>query len=538
MSRLLDDAYWGTPTVSLSTLSADVDSSELEDTDVDGGETIEGYEDVDSEVETSEGSSGEESVLEDSEELNTELLDVQEDVSEIEQEEENAEADVEAAVAVENFLANLFWTKEQGGLTVQHTDLAVEHVRVIADKIGMPYEYAPDLEFSTESFATVGGVQMNTEGAIESIKDFFVKILDSILKGIAFIMEKGSQMMSKLFGNYEKLREYMKKVKEKLQKAGSQPAKNNSTYKSAGHRLTLQIGGKVETVPKCVQAIWQVAQQISTKWATGKLGTVGTRVGGNVLDSLEDIERVVDKGLERLDRSKVKSDSSSKKMFLAFMQATKDIETSIPIFSNSITSQEAKRCGVTLADGQKAYRSELLPKNKTIVTVTSRLEGGGNGDFYLGSDAASGSHSGKKNEKGVRFYSKLTNYKAENKGGSIEIKVENKADLLSALNTLEKLFDTMEHVKKLIDSAKPIASKLKGIVWKMRLKYIAISKKAREGRDFMDNLRATRRNVVFMKDIINLLREPGASFSAYVLFAGKGLLDVINKHADVLSIKP
>lgn len=532
MSRLLD-AYWGKTPVSLSTLSADVDGSEFEDTDVDGGDTIEGYEDADSEVETSEGSSGEESVLADSEELNTELLDVQEDVSEIEEEEQNTETDLDAAVAVENFLGNLFWTKEQGGLTIQHTDLAVEHVRVIADKIGMPYEYAPDLEYSAESFSTVGGVQMNTEGAIESIKDFFVKILDSILKGIAFIMEKGAQLMSKLFGNYEKLREYAKKVKEKLAKANSTPGPNDSKYKSAGHRLTLMVAGKIETVQNCVSAIETVAKGLAAGWTPNKQGQIAMNIGGAALSSLEDVEKNIDASLQTIKGADVSYKDTQAKMVQTIAAGMSGLVMAMPFTNKTITSQEAKRCGVTVKEGEVASISPFLPKNKVIVTVITKAMV----DPKTATIVAP-IHGGGKKEVGGRFYSKLNSYKAENKGGSIEIDVENKANLTTALAGLERVFDVMEHVKKLIDAAKPAASKMKTIIWKLRTKYVAISKKAREGRGFMDNLRATRRNITLMKDIVGLLREPGASFSAYVLFTGKALLDIINKQADILSKQP
>ena len=38
-----------------------------------------------------------------------------------------------------------------------------------------------------------------------------------------------------------------------------------------------------------------------------------------------------------------------------------------------------------------------------------------------------------------------------------------------------------------------------------------------------------------INDLIGLLREPGTSFSTYVLFEVKGLLDVISKQADLMT---
>ena len=93
----------------------------------------------------------------------------------------------------------------------------------------------------------------------------------------------------------------------------------------------------------------------------------------------------------------------------------------------------------------------------------------------------------------------------------------------------------MQQIKKLIDATKPVAGKLKTVVWKLRTKYVAISKKAREGRGFMANIRATRVSIMKINDFIGLLREPGTSFSTYVLFEVKGLLDVISKQADLMT---
>ena len=54
----------------------------------------------------------------------------------------------------------------------------------------------------------------------------------------------------------------------------------------------------------------------------------------------------------------------------------------------------------------------------------------------------------------------------------------------------------MQQIKRLIDAAKPAAGKLKNVIWKLRTKYVAISKKAREGRGFMANIRATRVSIM------------------------------------------
>ena len=137
----------------------------------------------------------------------------------------------------------------------------------------------------------------------------------------------------------------------------------------------------------------------------------------------------------------------------------------------------------------------------------------------------------------MRVYSRINNYKVAEKSGDVNIPIQKQADLLAAVAGIEKLLNQMQQIKKLMDAAKPAAGKLKNVIWKLRTKYVAISKKAREGRGFMANIRATRVSIMLVNDMIGMLREPGTSFSTYVLFEVKGLLDVISKQADLLTPK-
>ena len=497
------------------------------ETVVEGFEDVAGDEGVSEEViETTENSAGEETVTE-SEELNTELLDTADDAEEVANvEEEVAEAE-EAAVATESFLANLFAAKMTGGLTEVHCELAHEHVSYISGRLGVPAEHVPALDFSTESFATVGGVTMNTEGAIESVKNFFLKILDGILKGIAWIMDKGAQLVSKLFNNFEKMKSYAAKVKDKLAKATGTP--EESTYKSHGGALSLYINGKLSTPGQCVAAMQSVADEIAKRWSTSKIGQEGAAVGEATLKEVEQIEKNVDRADAYSEKYKTETGATQhehvKSAGIVFARTVgktvNSILGSMPFTSGTkVSSQEAKRAGVTLKTSESCYLSTHLPRNKVGVTVI------GNSDDNSGAKGNS-----------MRVYSRINNYKVAEKSGDVNIPIQKQADLLAAVAGIEKLLNQMQQIKKLMDAAKPAAGKLKNVIWKLRTKYVAISKKAREGRGFMANIRATRVAIMLVNDMIGMLREPGTSFSTYVLFEVKGLLDVISKQADLLTPK-
>lgn len=510
-------------------IAGQVQVTNLDATEANTETVVEGFEDVAGDEgvsETTENSAGEETVTE-SEELNTELLDTQEDAEEVAGvEEEVAEAE-EAAVATEAFLGNLFAAKLTGGLTEVHCELAHEHVNYISGRLGVPTEHVPALDFSSESFATLGGVTMNTEGAIESVKNFFLKILDGILKGIAWIMDKGAQLVSKLFNNFEKMKSYAAKVKEKLAKATGTP--EESSYKSHGGALSLYINGKLSTPGQCVAAMQSVADEIAKRWSTSKIGQEGAAVSEATLKEVEQIEKNVDRADAYSEKFKTETGAAQhehvKSAGIVFARTVgktiNGILGSLPFASGTkVSSQEAKRAGVTLKTSESCYLSTHLPRNKVGVTVI------GNSDD---NDGAKGNS--------FRIYSRINNYKVAEKSGDVSIPVQKQADLLAAVAGIEKLLNQMQQIKKLIDAAKPAAGKLKNVIWKLRTKYVAISKKAREGRGFMANIRATRTSIMIVNDMIGLLREPGTSFSTYVLFEVKGLLDVISKQADLLTPK-
>lgn len=514
-------------------IAGQVQVTNLDATEANVEGVVEGFEDVAGEdeapeetIETTENSAGEETVTE-SEELNTELLDTADDAEEVANvEEEVAEAE-EAAVATESFLANLFAAKMTGGLTEVHCELAHEHVSYISSRLGVPAEHVPALDFSTESFATVGGVTMNTEGAIESVKNFFLKILDGILKGIAWIMDKGAQLVSKLFNNFEKMKSYAAKVKEKLAKATGTP--EESTYKSHGGALSLYINGKLSTPGQCVAAMQSVADEIAKRWSTSKIGQEGAAVGEATLKEVEQIEKNVDRADAYSEKYKTETGATQhehvKSAGIVFARTVgktvNSILGSMPFTSGTkVSSQEAKRAGVTLKTSESCYLSTHLPRNKVGVTVI------GNSDDNSGAKGNS-----------MRVYSRINNYKVAEKSGDVNIPIQKQADLLAAVAGIEKLLNQMQQIKKLMDAAKPAAGKLKNVIWKLRTKYVAISKKAREGRGFMANIRATRVAIMLVNDMIGMLREPGTSFSTYVLFEVKGLLDVISKQADLLTPK-
>lgn len=470
---------------------------------------------VDENVETTEDSSGDEVI--ETDELDTELLEVEEEVDELEQREEAVEEGIDAALDTEAFLANLFAAKALGGLSAVHGELATEHVRMIGKRLGFPDEMVPAIDYGVESYSTVGGVALNTEGAIEATKNFFIKILDAILQGIAWIVDKGKQVISKLFNNFDKMLAYVEQVRKKLEAAAD--TSKEKTYKSAGHAIALTINGKLASPQECIVAVQEVANEISKQWKVDAVAKAGVEIGDVVLKTIEEIERNSEDAAKLTDTTG-KFDAVTKANDLLEVTLNKkrqDIVAAIPyVDSTKASTDDLKRCGIKLQENEQAFISKHMPRNKVCVTIV--------GDVTK--------HTASQSQP--RFFSKIVSYKVAEKGGEINIPIQNKSSLFATLTGVENLLRTMKQVKRLIEASQSTVSKLNGIITKLKVKSLAITKKARDGRSVMENFRGCREAIVVVKNIINVLREPGTSFSTYVLFEAKSLLDVLNKQASFL----
>lgn len=479
-------------------------------------------------VGTETDSSGEE-VVSQSEELNTELVDVQEDAAEVEQIEAETEEAEEAAVATENFLANLLAAKALGSFTPVHAELAREHISYVGSRMGVPGHALPAIDFSRESFATAEGVAMNTEAAIDSVKDFFIKLIDAVMRGIAWILDKGRALIARLFGNFEKLADYAKKVKEAVSKISGDVDADDKKYKNASHVNALKVDGKKVKLSEAANIILNVAKNIASKWDTRAMGTAANKLTAAALQSVEDAEKNTDATLNNSDPMKgyngSKESSAGLKDRVGALMAEhfKTISANAQGFCKPTTSQFVQRCGITLRSKETAMVSEILPRDKVIVYVT-------------GNDTAAKEAESRENQKVDKFESqrtfiKVANYKSINKSTDIELEIASKTELMSTVTAITNTVQLMQRVKALIEAANPIVSQMKSIMMKMRTKYLALSKKTQNGKGIMANIRNTRRAVAAVKSSINSLREPGTSFATYCMFELKSLLDIVKYQA-------
>lgn len=244
------------------------------------------------EVETTVDSEGQE-LVEEADEIETDLLDVESDEQELEEVTADVEEAEEAAVATEAFLANLFAAKYTGGLSAAHCELAHEHVTYIGRQIKMPAKDMPALDYGRESFATAGAIAMSTEGAIQSVKDFIMKIINGIVSGIKWILGKGRELFNKMFDQLGKLRKYAASLKEKVENISTDTPKE-AKYKSSKNKWLICGNGSGDfsfgTVVDAANAIKHNTTDLIKGWDvnyTAAVSTENTTIADNILNELE-----------------------------------------------------------------------------------------------------------------------------------------------------------------------------------------------------------------------------------------------------------
>ena len=188
-------------------------------------------------VETTVTPEGEEVV--DTSELETELLEASGDAEEAAEEqakvdsiEEQIDEAEEAAVATESLIHNLIYTKEVGGgITPAHAELVHEHVQYIGKQLGWGKRDIPNLEYSTESFSTVGALSLTQESILQAAKNMLTKIIQSIIEGVNWVIQQGVNIWNKLFSSFEKMGDTARKLLEYAN------TKSGSTTLKEGHSM-------------------------------------------------------------------------------------------------------------------------------------------------------------------------------------------------------------------------------------------------------------------------------------------------------------
>lgn len=212
-------------------VAAVADETPAEETQVEAPTEAEEVEETVDTVETPEG----EEVVETSE-LETELLEASGDAEEVAEEqakvdniEEQIDEAEEAAVATESLIHNLMYTKANGGITPAHAELVHEHVQYIGKQLGWGKRDIPQLDYSMESFSTVGALSLTQESILQAAKNMLTKIIQSIIEGVNWVIQQGVNIWNKMFSSFEKMGDTARKL---LDYANS---KSGSTKLKEGH---------------------------------------------------------------------------------------------------------------------------------------------------------------------------------------------------------------------------------------------------------------------------------------------------------------
>ena len=134
----------------------------------------------------------------------------------------------------------------------------------------------PAMAYSQESFSSAGAIALTTEGAIQSVKDFFVNILNAILDGIAWLVDKAKTLWNKLFANYDRLGKYIASIKEA---ANAAKGKAPSKVKVGRHLLAnLMVKGNVVSPTQAVALLAGAVNEVADKWNARSVVEIGNKL--------------------------------------------------------------------------------------------------------------------------------------------------------------------------------------------------------------------------------------------------------------------
>lgn len=336
------------------------------------------------------------------EELETELLEVQEDAADIAEEEAKVD-DVEdqideaeeAAVATEALIHNLVYTKKVGGgITPAHAELVHEHVKVIGKQLGWGKRDIPNLEYSQESFSTVGALSLTQESIIQSAKDMLSKIVQSIIEGVNWVIQQGVGIWNKLFASFEKMANTARKLldyansKEGAElKEGREEITNASLLKAVSESGFLPTFGTLEDVTKQMVQHW-VPMKIQAKVDALIEGLSGATLGDVVKAAKaaaynkagaqgqngNDVKLLSNKAANAADVDvEVINEAVEKGSFAFLTDSIKSIVEyamdSLPFVKENTNKEELKLFGVELRQGEGVKSSPVLPGNRAIVLI-------------------------------------------------------------------------------------------------------------------------------------------------------------------------
>lgn len=499
-------------------------------------------------AETIDSSNSDEGEVVTSEELSTDLIATQDEATEVENIDENIDQLEEVSVATEAFIDNILFCRETGAANIAVGNMWEKHLSLLSTAYKLPSELLPAINHGYEGYSSATAATISTESVFDSIKDFFVKIIDMIIQGVAWLIDKGAQFISKLFNNVNKMKSYAERLKKDVNRINdSKPLdKDDAKYKSAGHAIALMVEGKLVKPAEAAKLIADEAYYLSQKWGVQSIGDVGHQSlvhaitdiqnGSNVDVSDDDFKsnmearaKETDEQLKAIKENKKLSGIKSyapgnlNKFKEFFNKMISDMAHKVPYGDKltEVSTSKMKDYGCPAIPGARMAHGNILPRNKVIVTFRTRsVTQTDHSDFDSKVD---------KGEAQFKMFSKLNNYKGANgnKTNEREFDVMAKNDMLAAITQIEKALINIERLKTLMDKIKPVASKIGGLAKKVRMNYLSVTSRQRNGKKFMANIRQTRATVQMCRTCVNLLREPGTGFITYALFEVKSLLDIV-----------
>ena len=540
---------------------------------------------TETEVTVTETPEGEEVV--DSSELETELLEVQGESEAVDDEnakveaiEEQIDDAEEAAVATEALIHNLQYSIGYGnGVNMAHAELVREHVTYIGKSLGWDKRDIPNLDYSKESFSTVGAISLTQESILQAAKNMLTKIIQSIIEGVNWVIQQGVNIWNKLFSSFDK----MKQTAEKLRDYAKE--KSSFTKLKEGHEMITTPAVKAvygnETDAGLLPAIGnlrEVANELTTNWLPMKIQNdveelingVRKNAEGGLLASAAALyngaSHVMDKGVVQSAKdaaSAVKDGVSSAadkaknavssgldslknldiKAFaqaaasgsLDFVKKGVDAVTQFaldcaPFVDQDLSKDAMKRYGVTLQPSEAVKGSKPLPGSRVILLIyPSPMEFAKSGAsiqyFSLGNIASALMADNKL--KG--FVQAASNTAKEAIGGIPRLefrlakldritdkRMEIKVPKMAELvSASEGLIQLCEECSKLKKHLDATAAFYKKVQRQLTVIKTALAVKSKFSGSVVQ--KALVAALKWIRGALNILREPGASFCSYMV---------------------
>lgn len=555
---------------------------------------------TETEVTVTETPEGEEVV--DSNELETELLEVQGDsetvdeenakVEEIEEQIDDAE---EAAVATEALIHNLQYTIGYGnGVNMAHAELVREHVNYIGKSLGWDKRDIPNLDYSKESFSTVGAVSLTQESILQAAKNMLTKIIQSIIEGVNWVIQQGVNIWNKLFSSFDKMKQTAEKLRDYAQ------GKSSYTKLKEGHEMITTpavkavFGEQADLgVLNAIGHLREVTKELTTNWLPMKIqndveslieGVRKNAEGGllasaaalysgasNVMDkgvvqsakdaagavkdgisnAADKAKNAVSSGLDSLKNLDIKAFAQAAASgSLDFVKKGVDAVTQFaldcaPFVDQDLPKDKLNRYGVTLQPSEAAKGSKLLPGNRVVVLIYPSLQefiksGSSIQYFSLGNIASALMADNK-----LKGFVQAANNTAKEAIGGIPrlefrlAKLDRMTDkrmeikvpkMADLIAAAEGLIELCEDCSKLKKHLDSTAAFYKKIQRQLTVIKTALAVKAKLSGSVVQ--KALVSALKWIRGALNILREPGASFCSYMVGEISQLGSVIRAGVD------